>query len=73
METVKRGGGIALRPIERRAYELAEEMVNFCRPRLLTSQIPGLAHMLVVFAEGEIKRCRTDPDGGLGSESAHGR
>lgn len=38
-----------------RAAALAEEMTLFTRPRMWSLQIPGLAELLVTFAENELR------------------
>lgn len=49
-----------LRPIERRAREMAETLLEAGGFKYLSGQIDGLAHALVVFAENEAKQA--DPE-----------
>lgn len=43
-------------PMEQRALELAETVLEASGLRYLSGQIPGLARILMVFAEHEIRR-----------------
>lgn len=44
-----------MKKMEQRALKLAEEISLFSRPRMWSLQIPGLARMLMTFAENEMR------------------
>lgn len=47
-------------PMEKRALATAETIYDFIGVRMMSGMIPGLARILVVFAEREIRLAGTD-------------
>jgi hypothetical protein len=53
-------------PIERRALQLAEVIAEASGHRWMSGQLPGLALIIVTFAENELRLARRLLDKGVG-------